>query len=554
MDKIRIDSLRPIRVARFADADVDRIVFDVSPWRTAYPTLNDYRVEVTAPNGLIYIPVKVELNDDDFIWTITAEDTASVGTGTYQIVGTGENGERKTSASATFVVRSTMPGSADETPSDPAKPWVDKIVEAAQRVEDATVHPPVIGANGNWLLWDFEASAYVDSGKPSQGSGGITQEVDPTAYNLPVLYLNGDKTGISSKNAVQMNYVYGDMSGTCTIKWQGSSSLNYPKKNYTIVFDRAFEAMTGWGEQSKYCLKANYIDHSHARNICSCRLWRSMAAGRADVLALPAFFSGLPNYGAIDGFPIVLMLNDKFRGLYTWNIPKDGWMFGNPKAIVCADNYTDATMFKALATFNGDFKIEYVEDESDTEWVKTSINRMLQAVIDSNGTNLWNTCNQYLSIHSAMDYYIHAADECAKDGIGKNYLLVTWDGTRWFMSPYDRDTTYGIDWDGTMNFPTNTNTTYATIASGHRLFNLIYNYHRAQLKERAIYVRDGLKTEGLVNDTFTSFAAGIPSTLLVEDAKKWPGIPSTNTSNIAQILNWYRLRRKNLDAEIEAWG
>lgn len=148
MDKIRIDSLCPIRVARFADADVDHIVFDVSPWRTAYPTLNDYRVEVTAPNGLIYIPVKVELNGDDFIWTITAEDTASVGAGTYQIVGTGENGERKTSASATFVVRSTMSGSADETPPDPAKPWVDEVVKAAERAEAAAERAENAGGNG----------------------------------------------------------------------------------------------------------------------------------------------------------------------------------------------------------------------------------------------------------------------------------------------------------------------------------------------------------------------------------------------------------------------
>ena len=93
-----------------------------------------------------------------------------------------------------------------------------------------------------------------------------TPAFDPTVYGLPVLYLTGDTTGMSKDNAVSLEYVYGERSGTATVKWQGSSSLSYPKKNYTINFDNAFEAAEGWGIQKKYCLKANYIDHSHASN------------------------------------------------------------------------------------------------------------------------------------------------------------------------------------------------------------------------------------------------------------------------------------------------
>ena len=86
------------------------------------------------------------------------------------------------------------------------------------------------------------------------------------AYGLPIVYLTGDTTGMDKDNAVQMQYAYGDMSGECEVKWQGTSSLNYPKKNYTIKFDNAFEAVEGWGEQKKYCLKAYYIDYSHLRD------------------------------------------------------------------------------------------------------------------------------------------------------------------------------------------------------------------------------------------------------------------------------------------------
>lgn len=181
---INIDSLTPIKVARHYDGAADVIEFDVGRWIEAYPALTEYRVEVTGPGGAVYFPETVNLDGHVLKWTIMPSDTGAAGNGEYQIVATGSNGERKTSASARFVVREIMEGTAGETPPDPAQPWVDKVVRAAQKVEDATVHPPVIGENGNWWLWDFGTAAYVDSGKPSQGSGsgggGIAKETDPT--------------------------------------------------------------------------------------------------------------------------------------------------------------------------------------------------------------------------------------------------------------------------------------------------------------------------------------------------------------------------------------
>jgi hypothetical protein len=99
-------------------------------------------------------------------------------------------------------------------------------------------------------------------------------------YGLPVLYLMGVVSAMTKDNEVSLGYVYGDRNGTCKMKWQGSSSLSYPKKNYTIKFDNAFEAVEGWGEQKKYCLKANFIDHSHARNVVSAKLWGQIVKSR----------------------------------------------------------------------------------------------------------------------------------------------------------------------------------------------------------------------------------------------------------------------------------
>lgn len=379
-------------------------------------------------------------------------------------------------------------------------------------------------------------------------SGGAAK-LDVTQYNIPIVFMTGSTAGMSKDNAVTLDYKYNGMTGTCTLKWQGSSSLAHPKKNYTIKFDTAFEAKDGWGAQKKYVLKANYMDHTHARNICSCKLWGEIVKSRANV---PAELSSLPNGGAIDGFPCIVMLNNEFHGLYTFNIPKDGWMFGSPKAILCADAHVDATKFKALATLDGDYELEYVENEDNADWVLSSINTAIQAVMDSDGNDLDTVVSRYIDIPSAIDYYIHTVDEGGLDGTDHNYLLVTYDGVKWYFGAYDRDRTYGIGWnDDDFISPVGV-LTFAEFADIHRLMGLIKANKAAEMKARAIELRDGVKSEANVYTVFVNFMQAIPTQILDEDVRLYPGIPSTNVHNLAQILNWYRMRRIAVDAEIDA--
>ena len=168
---------------------------------------------------------------------------------------------------------------------------------------------------------------------------------DATQYGVPVLTLDGDCTGMTKDDYVSLAFTFTDkdgnaLSGNADVKKQGSSSIQTGIEigkdfdtdlgglfNFTIKFPESFEAKAGWTAQKKYCFKANAIDHSHARNVCSCKLWGEIVKSRANV---PTELSGLVNGGAIDGFPIVIVLNGKFYALGTLNIPKDGWMFGSP--------------------------------------------------------------------------------------------------------------------------------------------------------------------------------------------------------------------------------
>lgn len=385
-------------------------------------------------------------------------------------------------------------------------------------------------------------------------NGVIDKKFDPTAWRLPVLKLIGDTSAMTKDDAVELYYIYGDKTGKCTCKWQGSSSLAYPKKNYTIKFDAEFEAVEGWGTQKKYCLKANYIDFSHSRNVVCAKLWGAIVKSRANVSEK---LSSLPNGGAVDGFPCIVMLNDELLGLYTWNIPKDGWMMGMGEGanecILCAEQHGAYTAFAREAVLNGeDFEIEYVSDEANTEWILPSLNRMINACLNSDGSDLDTVVAQYLDLDSVIDYYIFTVLVGGSDMTLKNYLLSTYDGVKWFFGGYDMDSTYGLYPDGTKFTAATTGTTFAWFATAHRAMRLIKDYKVDALKQRYRELRETVMSEDNVSLMFRNFSGRIPRAIYDEDGRAWPTIPNTSVNNVQQIIDWYRLRCQVIDAEIEA--
>jgi hypothetical protein len=382
---------------------------------------------------------------------------------------------------------------------------------------------------------------------------------DYTDYPIKILYLHGSIGGMTKDDKVTVNYIWGERSGTVSLKWQGSSSVGREKKNMTATFDEAFEVVSGWGIQKKYVLKANYVDSSHARNIVCAKTWGQTVKSRTpanDIL------NTLPNGGAIDGFPVVVALNGEFYGLYTWNIPKDDWMFGmsvttQQQAIVCAElNNNGAVAFKGLATMepdaNGelDFDLEYSSDDQK-DWVLTSLNRLIAAVKDSDGTNITYGITPYLDWESAIDYYIHAVLNANYDGIHRNYLLTTYDGVKWLFTGYDMDVVLGLRAMGKYFLPANTSMTFAEVANNHKLFWLIWKYMRPQLRARYNELRAAALSVENVANAFTDFISGIPLPVYIDDARLWNGIPSTSANNLSQIVTYYDLRCRNADEWIK---
>jgi hypothetical protein len=270
-----------------------------------------------------------------------------------------------------------------------------------------------------------------------------------------------------------------------------------------------------------------------------------------------AALAACPNNGAVDGFPVIIMLNGEFHGLYTWNIPKDKWMFGmgsgTKEAVICADDATyPAVDLRVHSKVDGsDHELEEVTDENNAGWVATSLNNVIDLCVNSYGADLDTTIAQYLDWESAIDYYIFTIIMDGRDMTGKNYIMATWNGTKWVFSAYDMDSTYGLQWNGYALLPPHEGVTFESFRQ-NRVMELIYRFKTNALKARYKKLRESVLSEYAIAYMFENFTCGIPSALLDADTKKWTALPSTAVNTVDHILRWLHHRLAIVDKWVEA--
>jgi hypothetical protein len=234
--------------------------------------------------------------------------------------------------------------------------------------------------------------------------------------------------------------------------------MKYPKKNFTIkLFEDEARSVKkkipfrNWGKQNKFCLKANWIDLSHARNVVSARLWGDVVESRSNYNELPELLRTSPNQGAIDGFPIKVYNNGIYQGRYTWNIPKDAWMTNmddelDNHTILCGENY-DGGCFRSLPVVDGSDWSDEIHDTCPNS-IKTRWTEVVDFIINSTDEEFKANLGNYFDIPSLIDYHIFGMAICGLDSYGKNQIYMTYDGIKWIASMYDLDSTWGLYWNG----------------------------------------------------------------------------------------------------------
>lgn len=390
--------------------------------------------------------------------------------------------------------------------------------------------------------------------------------------DFPILNINGSISGISKENRVTVQIDYYSPTKTftnqyATLKVQGNSSAIYPKKNFNVQFyeDDSLESKDKikinetWGKQSKYTLKANFIDFSQARNIVSCRIYAKIAADRN----LSDGLENAPNMGVVDGFPIMVFLNGSFYGIYTMNIPKDNWLFGmtgkkNPNgAIIEASKVSDVSgLTIAAATLEKDntfgLESEFVGDSVTEQDALNSFNSFTEKIraIDSKEKLLETFASSSSTIQRAVDCYIYSIVACADDNRYKNILYVNYDikdpDSCWFPSIYDMDATWGLHWNGGSLF--DANKMLPKEDNVNLLWIKLYTYYFDEIAERYQELRaDILSKDSIVNE-FDKFLKTIPEIVTTSDMVRWIFIPLKSQNNLTQIKRFLSERFEILDS------
>jgi hypothetical protein len=397
---------------------------------------------------------------------------------------------------------------------------------------------------------------------------------EPQDIDIPRVFINGViPTDRKDVNA-ELTYISKTLTfhSYITIKCQGTSSMKYPKKNFTVkLFEdeaRSKKKKVGfknWGEQNKFCLKANWIDISHARNVVSARLWGDVVKSRGNYNELPELLRTSPNQGAIDGFPIKVYANGIYQGRYTWNIPKDGWMTNmddelNTHSMLCGENY-DSGCFRAGALVDGS---DWSDELHDTcpDNIKTRWNEVINFVMNSTDEEFRANLGNYFDIPSLLDYELFGMAACGSDSFGKNQIYMTYDGNKWIASMYDLDTTWGMYWNGETLVPADyARTKFEDYVNG-RLGNLLYyrleQVFYPELQARWVELKTGPMSMINIINHFEDFMQGMTSDLIKEDYASttaggaYTGIPSVAKNNLPQIRNFALARQLWTDSYIAA--
>lgn len=403
--------------------------------------------------------------------------------------------------------------------------------------------------------------------------------IEPADTDIPIISITGQL--YETKAEGESNVIVDYKSNTAHFvdyakaKVQGDSSQMYPKKNYTLKLykdtqrtSKSKRLFRDWDKaRSKFVLKANWIDHSHARNVVNARLWTQIMKSRPDYNQLPETLrkSNL----AIDGFPVRVYNNGVYMGLYTFNLPKDS-MYGvdsdiEQHSIVQSQgnpNGDGLSMFFKESNMNdGKWSDELHDTMSST--IRSSWNSVLQFVNEATDTDFKANFNEHIDLLSAIDVHIFIQITLLRDQIGKNQTFFTYDASKWYHGMYDMDGAWGLPpiepengWQDPTYLFQNKYIGYS-YSQGNRLHDRLTALFLPEITSRYQQLRNSVLSEDNIISEFDKFTTPIPPYIYEEDYAETTGggaftnIPLATTNNILQIRDFVPKRLAYIDANLK---
>ena len=367
-----------------------------------------------------------------------------------------------------------------------------------------------------------------------------------------------------------------------TLEVQGSSSVGYPKKNYTLGFfsdiglTQSLKVQVGdVPAHDEWIFKANYVDSSNCRNIGGNNLWEDMVQSRTSLNGykreVDQYYVGktandalITNaVGHVVGYPCVMYVNDEFYGVGSFNIGKKyfnynldrtkptqiqiDWGGSQCDLTKMYDNYTSGAV-----DYKGDPVFEFKSPKKVTNATLACLSAW-DAFAASSQSSFTQNANNFLNKQNAIDYYLFSDFTLNYDGLGKNFQFVSWNGVQFNFMPYDLDSIFGSNYSGTGTMPANGVLDIGDLPQNSRDFWIkLKTAYLSDMKLRYKQLRDAkIFHEDNVYKICMDLASKYPRDLILTEFDKWPDLPSKTYSNVNQIVSWSKQRLAYLDTQYE---
>ena len=210
----------------------------------------------------------------------------------------------------------------------------------------------------------------------------------------------------------------------------------------------------------------------------------------------------------------------------------------NPNHIMFVSEGWKATnMFREVANFY-DWECQVGEQ---TEETLDKFNRLIEFVMNSTDKEFKDNIHNYINIDAAINYYILTQTLHISDNVGKNIIMITYDGKIWYPSLYDLDTAFGTYFNGEEEF------LYDSLLNmeSNNLFKRLNDNFSNEIADRYFELREDILTEKNINNEIDNFYNSIPKDSLKKEKNKWgENIPGFE---VAQMKNFIKSRLPIID-------
>lgn len=364
---------------------------------------------------------------------------------------------------------------------------------------------------------------------------------------LPTIKMYGDTTNMTLETPVTMRVKYTspneDKYGQsfdlpyCQVNWQGTSSLQYVLKNFTVrlkdenMADYYYTPYPNGVPETTFCFKCDYMESTHSRNTGLAKFVNDCLYDEKN----PAQLVTANVRNSVDGFPVLMYINDELQGVYNFNLDRYSTQsYGYTKDTtlvyeVSANSDTTAGAFYKWSEDSGKSKLDYYKSDFECLYPPTraagnddmaELINLVEWVNDSSDEEFKDNITNHFNLQYLLRYFLYVYVAGAVDSLGKNMKLTTWDGLIWYPQVYDADTTIGLDNTGFLKFDMDIEMGDENVfnTTGSKLWKRVQLLFDAELKEQYALMRQKQFTvENLMKYILEEQILKIPATFYNKD-------------------------------------